>query len=538
MQRSFMALLLLMLLIASSISSVHASQRGDKVLIVANEFDSKAADLLEASLSKLNLKVERSAKLSDGYGFYFVLGGPLAKDVGHLSRKLLPRDESQALMNIEGYWTFTLSSMNGKEVLVIAGHTRKETLQAARSLIDNGIINFVLDSKVRVAPPLSDKEMRNTTSLHFKWKFPPKVGKDYELSLEVPLPLIDFFRVKPRMRVVEFNESKRTLIFTWYLMVRTPHDDPYISKLVDKLESLAEREGMDEYRKLWFVASFVQSLKYSLANEFSPTGDYPSYPLETLYRGNGDCEDLSILLISLYEQMGYRSALLLMPTHAAASVSMNPELVRWPRVEAEMVNFEGTPVVLVDLLDLQRKLEKGPASLEFKLSGASYFYVETTNFFMPGEVPDLSWLADQIGWYYRDFPLFVVSMEGVPVPLIANYTIATRRIGDGYGVTVIAKVANVGEKETVPLKLEAQLYPLSQVKVGGNDPHLVRLGEAGDKLTLDRKVELVDVGTLQPGTVKTIVINFYTVVSKMGAGITLKYQDSDLDFIRIRPFNP
>ena len=537
MRRIFLGLLLTFLLTMSAFP-VRASPQGRKALVISNEYDSKAADLLKAALSDMGLEVERSTQMLDGYEFYFILGGPLAKDVGHLSRKLLPKEESQALMNVRGYWTFILSSLEGRDTLVIAGHTRRETLQAVESLVDEGIVGFILDRSVRVAPPLSEREMRNTTSLHFKWKFPPKVGKDYELSLEVPLPLIDFFRVKPRMKVVEFNESKETMIFTWYLLVRTPHDDPYISKLVEKLESIAESEGMDEYRKLWFVASFVQSLKYSLANEFSPTGDYPSYPLETLYRGAGDCEDLSILLISLYEQMGYRSALLIMPTHAAAAVSMNPELVKWPRVKVEVVNFEGTPVVLVDLLDLQKKLSGGRASLEFDLEGASYFYVETTNFFMPGEVPDLSWLADQIEWYYRDFPLFVVSMNGVSVPLIANYTIATRKIGEGYGVTVIAKVANVGERETVPLKLEAQLYPLSQVKVGGNDPHLVKLGEAGERLTMDVNVRSVNLGVLRPGTVKTVVINFYTVVSKMGAGITLKYQTSDLDFVRIKPFNP
>ncbi len=506
--------------------------------MVANEFDSGAADSLEAHLSKLGLEVDRSTRMPRGYDFYFILGGPLAREVGILSRRYLPRDESQALMNVRGYWTFTLSHRGGRRVAVIAGHTRAETLEAVDSLIEKGVMDFLINESVQVSPPLTEKEMRNTTVLHFRWKFPPKVGKDYEVSLEVPRPLVDFFRVKPRMRVLEFNRSRDTLIFTWYLMVRTPHDDPYINELMRSLESIANKEGMSEYRKLWFVASFVQSMKYSLANEFSPTGDYPSYPLETLYRGSGDCEDLSILLDSLYEAMGYRSALLLMPTHAASAVAMNRELVRWPRVSEKLISFEGIPVVLVDLLDLQRKLAKGPASLEFDLNGRSYFYVETTNFFMPGEVPDLSWLADQIGWNYRDFPLFVVTMDDVPVPLIANYTIASRKIGRGHGITLIAKMANVGERDTVPLSLEAQLYPLSQVEVGGNDPHLVRLGDAGDRLTMDRNVQTVNIGILRPGEVRTIVINFYTVVSKVGAGITLKYQGSALDFIRIRPFTP
>lgn len=537
MRRHLPALsLLLLILIIPSLASASPRNSNSRALIIANEFDSKAADILESYLANYGFSVERSTRMIDGYDFYFILGGPLAKDVGWTSRRYLPTTEFRALIDVQGYWAFSEAFKGRSEVLMIAGHTRKETLKAVETLTEKGIIGFIVDRNLKISPPLSKGELRNTTTLSFKWRFPPEVGKEYNVSLEVPKPLIDFFRVKPRMRVAEFNESRKNLIFTWYLMVRSPHDDPYISELAEKLESLAE--GMDEYRKLWFIASFVQSMKYSLANEFSPTGDYPSYPLETLYRGSGDCEDLSILLISLYEQMGYKSALLIMPTHAAVAVSMPPRLVKWPRAKYDLISYEGTPVVLIDLQDLEDKLSKGKTALEFNIGGINYFYVETTNYFMPGEAPDLSWLAYQIGWPYRDFPIFFVSMHNVSVPLIANYTITSRRIGKGYGITIIAKLANTGERETVPLKLEAQLYPLSGVEVGGNDPHLINLGEAGERLFTSSTASSLEVGSLEPGEVRTVVMNFYTPISKMGAGITLKYGSSALDFIRIKPFNP
>ncbi len=532
------AALLLLLVLSTTIPTIPLAAREEKALIISNEYDMKAADLLEIELSKLGFTVEVDNAMKDGYDYYFILGGPLAKDVGRISRKYLPSEETQALINVKGYWTFTVKPEKG-HVVVIAGNTREETFQATRLLVERGIIRFITDRSINIAPPLSSQEIRNVTTLRYQWKFPPKVGKDYEISVQIPLPLVDFFKVKPRMKVAEFNESRGTLIFTWYLMVRTPHDDPYISSLVEEMGKLAERDGIKDYRKLWFIASFVQHLRYSLASEFSKTGDYPSYPIETLYRGAGDCEDLSILLIALYRQAGYDSALLIMPAHAAVAVSMPPEWVKWPRVKTRLVDFEGTPVVLVDLNDLLNKfMTNDVVALEFELDGKKYYYVETTGFFKPGILPDLVWLANEIGWPYSEFPLFVVRMDSVAVPLIANYTIVSRKIGDGYGVTVIAKVANVGEERSVDLKLASQIYPLSQVQVGGNDPHLIRLGEASERFTFDKRAESLNIGEIPPGEVRIVGMNFYTKVSEMGAGIAISFQESNLDFIRIKPFRP
>ncbi len=530
--------ILLALLLLTSLFLFTSTKASKEVLIISNDYDMKAADLLKEELSKLNLSVEISSKMNNGYNCYFILGGPLAKDVGRVSKKYLPSLEIQALIGIKGYWTFVIKPEKS-QIIVIAGNTRKETFSATKSMINEGIIRFIMNKSISMTPPLSPQERRNLTTLKYEWRFPPKVGKEYNLSLQVPLPLVDFFKVKPRMRLSEFNKSKKSLIFTWYLMVRTPHDDPYISTLVRKLNDLAEKNGIEGYNKLWFIASFVQSMKYSLANEFSPTGDYPSYPIETLYRGAGDCEDLSILLISLYRQAGYNPVLLIMPTHAAVAVSMPPKWVKLPKVKYRTVEYGGTPIVLINLIDLQQKLMKGrKVALEFNMDGEKYYYVETTAFFKPGVLPDLAWLANEIGWNYSEFPVFVVKMNDVAVPLIANYTIVSRKVGKGYGITVVAKVANIGERGSVDLRLNSQIYPLSKVKVGGNDPHLVRLGKAGNEFLLGSRWGSYNIGEIGPGDVKIVSMNFYTGTSEMGASISVSYQGSDLDFIRMKPFHP
>ncbi|MCS7102590.1 MAG: hypothetical protein NZ992_01750, partial [Candidatus Korarchaeum sp.] len=77
-----------------------------------------------------------------------------------------------------------------------------------------------------------------------------------------------------------------------------------------------------------------------------------------------------------------------------------------PRVRVSIEDIEGMKVALVDLKDLWDKMtqEKGPLALEMRLGNRSYFYLETTGFFKPGELPNLFGLVEQLGWRYREFP--------------------------------------------------------------------------------------------------------------------------------------
>ena len=55
-----------------------------------------------------------------------------------------------------------------------------------------------------------------------------------------------------------------------------------------------------------FAASFVQNFKY----EEDTDGEYPNYPVETLFDKKGDCEDTAILTAALLQSMGYDTVLI------------------------------------------------------------------------------------------------------------------------------------------------------------------------------------------------------------------------------------
>ena len=105
----------------------------------------------------------------------------------------------------------------------------------------------------------------------------------------------------------------------------------------------------------------MQSLKYAQDNVTAGIGEYPRFPVETLVDELGDCEDTSILLITIAEILGIDAVLILIPDafpdagHAAVGLALD--------------NFSGT---------------------YYELDGIQYFYAETTAAgWQIGEVPDL-----------------------------------------------------------------------------------------------------------------------------------------------------
>ncbi len=93
-------------------------------------------------------------------------------------------------------------------------------------------------------------------------------------------------------------------------------DDPFVKRVADHISSLfPEDEWVDA--ALYFVQSSIQ---YVSDPELYGAKEFISFPLETLYLQKGDCEDTSILLCSIYEALGIRSALLNYVGHVAVGV--------------------------------------------------------------------------------------------------------------------------------------------------------------------------------------------------------------------------
>ena len=76
-----------------------------------------------------------------------------------------------------------------------------------------------------------------------------------------------------------------------------------------------------------FIMAFVQICWYYTYDEVQYTGgssgEYFSYPMETVYSGCGDCDDTTVLAASLFKGAGYKAGTYSLPGHAMAAVHID-----------------------------------------------------------------------------------------------------------------------------------------------------------------------------------------------------------------------
>jgi transglutaminase-like putative cysteine protease len=96
--------------------------------------------------------------------------------------------------------------------------------------------------------------------------------------------------------------------------------DATITEIVGKLMQIARDAGMSSHELLSLTLAFVQSIPYSYDLVTYGVDDYWAYPVETLHRNQGDCEDKSFLFGTLVEAMGLDAVILMDSDHAAVGV--------------------------------------------------------------------------------------------------------------------------------------------------------------------------------------------------------------------------
>ncbi len=128
--------LLLILLIASLLLPVPIEAAGKpRVAIISNEADMPTARFIGGLLRECELDFEVMgpkdfSRALEGYEVIIILGGPKAYDgVGELASRYIPPANATAL--IEEPRTFLIAVYKGgRDIIVIAGHTRRETGEA------------------------------------------------------------------------------------------------------------------------------------------------------------------------------------------------------------------------------------------------------------------------------------------------------------------------------------------------------------------------------------------------------------------------
>jgi hypothetical protein len=84
----------------------------------------------------------------------------------------------------------------------------------------------------------------------------------------------------------------------------------------------------DDVDKINFAASFVQNLEYKKDSETNGSFEYPRYPVETIFNGDGggDCEDMAVLAAGILDRMGYDVALFRLTEHMAVGVGLDENI--------------------------------------------------------------------------------------------------------------------------------------------------------------------------------------------------------------------
>lgn len=179
----------------------------------------------------------------------------------------------------------------------------------------------------------------------FSWHYG---GKDYALSLQLKRS-----RYESYAKAQKYYESRGPLPADWheryYGMFLTPQaGDKTIPELTAELKRLAAANNLSEDQLVELTATFVQSIPYD-SNKNLET-ETPYYPYETLYLNRGVCTDKTLLLSAIYTELGYGTAIYDFPdvNHAAVGIAC-------------------------------------PAPNQTFNEG--YCYVETTNFFPVGAIP-------------------------------------------------------------------------------------------------------------------------------------------------------
>ena len=106
----------------------------------------------------------------------------------------------------------------------------------------------------------------------------------------------------------------------YHYYIEDEHSKSAVKGIVDCILKDGAKEGKTKDALAYDVIHFVQAIPYKYDIESTGQEDFPKYPLETLYDGCGDCEDMSILLAAALREMNYGVCLFVYDNHVAVGV--------------------------------------------------------------------------------------------------------------------------------------------------------------------------------------------------------------------------
>lgn len=173
------------------------------------------------------------------------------------------------------------------------------------------------------------------------------------ISLDLSKSLYLDYASSPKVLTYQVGHEPANFREAFYaLFLKLKTNDTSIDDAIYKLKSIALQNNLSSDETAALVMAWVQYIPYDHAKVGSNllTNDNPYYPYETLYLDRGVCSDKTFLGVVLLRKLGYGAAILDFPSLNHTSVG-----IQCPTSDS--------------------------------INGSGYCYVETTNYFPLGVIP-------------------------------------------------------------------------------------------------------------------------------------------------------
>jgi len=152
-----------------------------------------------------------------------------------------------------------------------------------------------------------------TVTKSFDWTYK---GVDYHYDLDIKYSDFQTYRNDTNVIRSIYTYSTTSVKNAQKLITS---DDPYVVELANMITD--KTDGMSEYDRINVLLAFTQYIEYQYDADSMGQDEYWKYPVETLYDGNGDCEDTSILFAAIGKAMGYDTAVMIFSGHATGAIN-------------------------------------------------------------------------------------------------------------------------------------------------------------------------------------------------------------------------
>lgn len=309
----------------------------ESVLVTANPTDSSLIDHVEADGQVAQSSLNGLHELGDGGRLYNLVEGADGDPVARLQTRVSPRTDILEGTDSPVVFAFRLADRDSVKIL-----RQTPPIDVETGGLSDRVTVPTRGRRYRPESPDTPKFRRVTREgRHLIW-YNWRAGTE-KYQLVYPVHKLSYAAAR--------NRDTRYSTETY----RDAHGNPYGRELGRAIYQMAASKGGSkptESRAFTLARRFGQSWPYVKDIKTHDEVNYANYVEETLVEGAGDCEDMAMLMVSIFSQppFEYDVAMLFPPKHLALGIAADdlPQANLPPRRERESVFVGDTEYVYIE----------------------------------------------------------------------------------------------------------------------------------------------------------------------------------------------